>query len=110
MARPNKSVKKLKDKILREIVVHLDLLNDNCFFLADIDGSDFRVKDHVRQDIKGLVDMFSGNLRIKTCLFFGSKCVERAPNPLDPSLDLFTGIFFASLEHDMFQKMRNAFV
>jgi len=47
MIRPNERIQKLKDMILRKIVVHLDLLKNNRTFALQIILLNKRKKDHV---------------------------------------------------------------
>src|SRR3989344_9580544 len=105
MIGPQKAVQKLHDRVLGQIAVHLDLLNDHRFLFNDIRISDARPSDHVGQDIKGLPNMLRGDLGVETGLFLGGEGIERPAEACSGSFDFPTRIFFTALKDDVFQEM-----
>ena len=100
--------KQLMDEVVRAVGLHLDLFQDDAFFLLDVFRPEGGVKDEIRQDIEGLVQVLVENLGIEADQFLGGEGVEIAADGIHRAGNVFGRALGGALKEHVLDKVRDA--
>jgi hypothetical protein len=89
MALPERLGENLVDEVVRRVLDHLDLFEDDLLLAFDVALVERGAKDDVRQDVDRKRQMLVEHLDVIARVLFGGKRVELAANGVDRLGDLF---------------------
>ena len=82
---------KLVDEVFGIVLGHADFLEDHGLLARDVFRGEFRLEDHVREDVEGFREMLVEDARVEADHFLGGECVEHAAEAVDFARDVFRG-------------------
>ncbi len=99
---------KLVDQVLGIVLRHADFLEDHALLARDVFGGEFRVEDHVSEDVEGPGEVLVENARVEADHFLRGERVEHAADAVHFARDVFGGAARGALEHHVLDEMRDA--
>jgi hypothetical protein len=96
------------DLILGIVHFHLQLFEDDAFFLLDVLRVKQRIADQIGHHVEGFRHMLIQHLYVIADQFLGSECVQAAADGVHRAGNLFRGTVFGALEHHVLDEMRKA--
>src|SRR5579864_6122449 len=100
--------KDLVDQVIGVVLVHLDLFYDHAAFTRDVIGIEDRVEDQIAENIERGWNVLVENLDVEADTFFGGEGVHITADRVNLARNLFRGAMLRSLEHHVFDEMRDA--
>ena len=98
----------LVDEVVRRVLDHLDLFDDDLLLPLEILDAERRVADDVRQDVDGERQMLVEHLDVVARVFLGRERVELAADRIDRLRDVLRGSAGRALEEHVLDEVRDA--
>src|SRR5215471_11488791 len=96
------------DEVVRVVLVHLDLFENDAPFADDVLGIKYRAKHQVAEDIERNRQMLIQDLDVETDAFLGGKSVHIPTDGVDLAGDLLGGATLGAFEDHMLDEMGDA--
>ena len=106
--RPKILREEFVDEIFGIVLGHANFFQDDGFFAVNFVFGEFRLENHVREDVEGFGKMFIQDAGIEADHFLGGEGVEHAADAVHFAGDIFRGAPRGSLEDHVLDEMRNA--
>ena len=108
VTRPEILREQLMDEVVRRVLDHLDLFEDDLLFPADILAAERRVHDDVRQHLDGQRQMLVEDLEVVAGVLLGGERVHLAANGIDRLSDVLRAPCRGALEQHVLDEMSDA--
>ncbi len=108
MVLPESLREQLVDEIVRRVLDHLDLFDDDLLFALDIVDAERRIADDVGEDVDREREMLVEDLDVVARVFLGGERVELSADRIDRLRDVFGRPARRSLEEHVLDEVRDA--
>ena len=98
---------KLVDQVLGIVLGHANFFQDHALLARDVFRGEFRLEDHVGDDVEGFGEMLVQDARVEADHFLGSEGVEHAPERVDFPGYVFGGAAAGAFEDHVLDEMRD---
>ena len=108
MVGPESLREELVDEVVRRVLHHLDLFDDNFLFALDVFRAERRVHHDVGEDVDGEREVFVEDFDVVARVFLGGEGVELAADRVDRLRDVFRRPRRRALEEHVLDEVRDA--
>ena len=108
MVLPEALREELVDEVVRRVLDHLDLFEDDLLLALDVVGAERRVADDVGEDVDGQRQVLVEHLDVVARVFLGRERVELAADGIDRLSNVLGGAAARSLEEHVLDEVRDA--
>jgi hypothetical protein len=91
MAFPEMLREELMNEVVRRVLDHLDLFEDDLLFPADVLGAERRVHDDVREHLDGQRQVFIEDFEVVARVFLGREGIHLSADGIDGLRDVLGG-------------------
>ena len=98
----------LVDEVIRIVLIHLDLFDDDAAFARDVGGIKHRMQHQIAEDLKRDGDVLVEHLDVEADAFFGGEGVHVAADGVDLARNFFRGAVLGAFEDHVLDEVGDA--